>query len=166
MNGTLHEAFRHGAWATRTLLAACQSLSIEQLKRPARGFGSILATLNHVILSDAGYAAILTGVRPAWATDGNETDDLDQLRTRVDETERLWGRFLGAPGDGERLLTLDAGEYECHASVVVAQALHHGAVHREQVRAALKDLGVPSPDLQPWEYAVELGRARWRRDKK
>ena len=61
MNGVLQEAFRHGAWATRTLVTACRGLSIEQLTRPARGFGTLLATLNHVFLSDAGYAAILTG---------------------------------------------------------------------------------------------------------
>lgn len=47
MNEILLEAFRHSAWATRTLVAACRELSIEQLQEPGRGFGSILATLNH-----------------------------------------------------------------------------------------------------------------------
>jgi uncharacterized damage-inducible protein DinB len=166
MNEILREAFRHGAWATKTLMATCRHLSIEQLMRPARGFGSILATLNHVILSDAGYAAILTGVRPAWAADGNETDDLDQLEARADETARLWERILGEPVDAERLLMLDAGEYECYAGVVVSQALHHAIAHREQIRAGVAALGVQPPDLQPWAYAVETGRAHWLRDKK
>jgi uncharacterized damage-inducible protein DinB len=163
MNEILQEAFRHGAWATRTLIAACRKLSSEQLSRPARGFGSVLATLNHVVLSDAGYAAILTGVRPAWATDGNETGDLEQVTFRAEETARLWQRFLAEPIDAERLLRLDEGTYECRASLVVAQALHHGAAHREQVRAALPDLGVKPPDLQPWAYADETGRSRWLR---
>lgn len=166
MSEILHEAFRHGAWATKALIAACRDLSLEQLKRPARGFGSILATLNHVVLSDAGYAAILTGARPAWATDGNETDDLDQVEARVDETAGLWERLLGEPLDAERLLVLEKGEYECCAAVVVAQALHHGAAHREQIRGGLADLGVRPPDLQPWAYADETGRAHWRREKK
>jgi len=166
MNEILTEAFRHGAWATKTLIAACRDLSSEQLRRPARGFGSILATLNHVVLSDGGYAAILTGIRPAWATDGSETGDIDQLEARADETARLWEELLSKPLDAERLLLLDEGEYECHAAVVVAQALHHACAHREQVRAGLADLGVKPPDLQPWEYAVQAGRAQWRRDKK
>jgi uncharacterized damage-inducible protein DinB len=166
MNEILHEAFRHGAWATKTLIATCRDLSTEQLKCPSRGFGSILATLNHVVLSDAGYAAILTGVRPAWASDGNETDDLDQLEARVDETARLWEQFPDEPVDAERLLILDAGEYECYAAVVVAQALHHANAHREQIRAGLAVLGVRPPDLQPWAYAVETGSAHWRTDKK
>ena len=166
MNEALHEAFRHSAWATKALVAACRDLSVEQLGRPARGFGSILATLNHVVLSDAGYAAILTGVRPAWAAGGNETGDLDRIEARVDETARLWERLLAEPLDAERLLLLDKGEYECHAALVVAQALHHGSAHREQVRAGLADLVVKPPDLQPWAYADETGRAHWRREKK
>lgn len=166
MNEALHDAFRHGAWATKTLIATCRALSTEQLEYPARGFGSIHATLNHVVLSDAGYAAILTAVRLAWASDGNATHDLDQLEARVDETARLWDRLLGKPIDAERLLVLDAGAYECPASVVLAQALHHANAHREQIRAALADLGLRPPDLQPWAYAVETGRARWRTDEK
>jgi uncharacterized damage-inducible protein DinB len=165
MNETLHEAFRHSTWATKALIAACRGLSAEQLRRHARGFGSILATLNHVVLSDAGYAAILLGVRPAWASDGNETDELDQLEARVDETARLWERLLAGPLDAERLLLLDGGAYECRASLVVAQALHHGSAHREQIRAGLADLGVRAPDLQPWAYADSTGRARWIRGK-
>jgi uncharacterized damage-inducible protein DinB len=162
MNEVLNEAFRHGAWATKALIGASKGLAPEELKRPAPGFGSILATLNHVVLSDAGYATMLTGVRPAWATDGNETDDLDQLEARVNETARLWEELLARPLDGERLLVLERGQYECRAAVVVLQALHHGAAHREQVRAALAPLGVKPPDVQAWAYADATGRARWR----
>lgn len=162
MNGALQEAFRHSTWATRTLIAACRDLSVEQLKSPAPGYGSILATLNHFVLSDAGYAAILTGVRPAWATDRNETADFDQLEDRVEETARLWEQLLAEPLDAERLLILEDGAYECHAGVVVAQALHHANAHREQVCASLTGFGIQPPDVQPWAYADATGRARWR----
>lgn len=166
MNEFLLEAFRHSAWATKTLIAACRDLSSEQRKCPARGFGSILATLNHVVLSDAGYAAILTGMRPAWASDGNETDDLDRVEARVDETARLWERLLAEPLDAEHLLVLEEGTYECRPAVVVAQALQHANAHREQIRAGLADLGIQPPDVQPWAYADATGRARWRREKR
>ena len=162
MNEILHEAFRYSAWATKTLVAACRDLSVQQLKQPARGFGSILATLNHVVLSDAEYVATLTGVRPAWASDGSETEDLDEMDSRVDETLRLWGQLLADSTDGERLLLLDKGTYECRAAVVVTQALHHASAHREQIRAGLSRLGVQPPDVQPWEYALDTGRAHWR----
>jgi uncharacterized damage-inducible protein DinB len=165
MNETLHEAFRYSAWASKTLIAACRGLSVEQLECPGRGFGSILATLNHVVRSDADYVATLTGVCPAWVTDGNEIKDLDQIEARVDETARLWEQFLAEPVDAERTLSLDNGEYECHASVVVAQAIHHADAHREQIRAGLRALEMKPPDVQPWEYALATERARWRREK-
>ena len=161
MNQGLLEAFRLNAWATKTLIAACRDLSIERLTHPGARYGSILATLNHVVLSDAGYVASLTGIRPQWATDGNETRDFGELEARVDETTRLWEKLLSEPLDTERLVTLDKGTYECDAGIVVAQALHHGNAHREQVCAALKRIGIEPPDVQPWAYADANGRSRW-----
>lgn len=132
MNDIIIDAFRHNAWATRALIEACRDLSAEAL------------------------------ARPAWASDGNEAHDLDRLAARVAETEQLWERLLGTPVDAERLLLLEEGAYEVHAGVVVAQALHHANVHREQIRASLAELGVRPPDLQPWAYADATGRGRWR----
>lgn len=166
MNEALREAFRHSTWASKTLISACRALSMEQLTRPAPGYGSILATLNHFVLSDAGYAAILTGIRPSWATDSNETHDFDELEAWMDETARLWEKLLAEPLDAERLLTLEDGAYECHAGVVVAQALHHANAHREQVCASLTEFGIQPPDVQPWAYADTTGRARWRTPEK
>jgi len=163
MSDVLVDAFRHHAWAMKTLIAACEGLSIEELNRPGPVVGSILATLNHLVLSDAGYVASLGGGRASWAKAGGETDDLRELAARVDETRGRCERFLTEPLDGERLVLLDDGAYETHASVVVMQALHHVAAHGEQVRAGLKALGRVPPDVQPWEFADATGRSRWLR---
>ncbi|HVZ38124.1 MAG TPA: DinB family protein [Candidatus Kapabacteria bacterium] len=141
MNDGMIDAFHHNVWATRMLIEAFRNLSAEHLARPARGFGSILETFNHIVSSDAAYAAQLGGVRPAWASDGNEAPDLDQLAVRVDETGHMWAELLSVPVDAERLPVLEEGAYEVHAGVVVAQALHHANVHREQIRSSLADLG-------------------------
>jgi len=135
----------------------------EELNHRAGAVGSILATLNHLVLSDAGYVASLGGGRATWATDGGETDELRELSARATETAARWERLLADPLDGERLVYLDAGTYETHASVVVLQALHHVAAHGEQVRAGLKALGHPPPDIQPWALADATGRSRWLR---
>jgi uncharacterized damage-inducible protein DinB len=162
VNEALQESFRHAAWASKTLLATLRTLAPDLLHRPVRGYGSVLATLNHLVLSDAGYAAILTGVRPEWARQGHETDDLALIESRVDATAHAWEQFLASPLDAHRPLLLEKGTYECPAYVVVAQALHHGAAHREQVRAGIADLGGTPPDLQPWAYADATGRSRTR----
>ncbi len=164
MDEILREAFRHAAWASRTLLDACRAVPHERLVAPARGFGSILATLDHFVRSDAAYVATLTGDRPAWIRGEGPATDLDVLAARVDDTAARWERLLSEPFDAERELLLDAGTYTCRASLLVVQALHHGAAHREQVRAALVASGQPAPDLQPWAFADATGRARTVRD--
>ena len=162
MNEILLEAFRHSAWATKRLIAACESVSAEELVRPALGLGSILATLSHLVVSDARFVATLDGGRPAWL-DEAETNDLQQLLALAEETGERWQRFLRQPVDGERLVTLDEGAYETHAAVVVVQALHHVSAHGEQVCAYLTALGLAPPDVQPWALADETGRSRWLR---
>ena len=131
------------------------------MNRPGPVVGSILATLNHLVLSDAGYVASLGGDRASWARAGGETGDLSELAARVDESSGRWERLLTDGLDGERLVYLDDGAYETHASVVVMQALHHVAAHGEQVRAGLRVLGLAPPDVQPWELADTTGRSRW-----
>jgi uncharacterized damage-inducible protein DinB len=161
MSDVLLDALRHKTWAMKTLIAACEGLSVEELNRPAAGFGSILATLNHLVLADAGYVASLGGGRASWATEDGETEDLRELAARVEESSGRWERFLTDPLDGERLVYLDQGAYETHATVVVVQSLHHVAAHGEQVRAGLKVLGLEPPDVQPWALADATGRSRW-----
>ena len=163
MNEVLHDAFRHNSWATRQLLAACRGLSAEQLTTSASGsFGSIIDTFNHIILSDAGYLRRLGGAVPDWLINREKSADLDQLQARVEETEGNWERLLAEPIDAERVIILDEGAYEAHAGILIAQALHHGNAHREQICATLTGLGVEPPGMQPWEYADATGRGRGR----
>ncbi len=163
MNEILIEAFQQKLWATKLLIAACEQRSVDELTRPAPGFGNILATLNHIVSTDAGYVASLGAGRAAWAVPGGETTDLKELAARAEETGARWERFLREPIDGERLAFLDNGAYETHTAIVVMQALHHVSIHGEQVCAALTALGAEAPDLQPWAYADETGRSRWLR---
>jgi uncharacterized damage-inducible protein DinB len=157
------EAFLQMVWAMKALIAACEACSIDELTRPAAGFGSILATLNHLVSADAGYVASLGGGRAVWAVADGETNDLRELAARAEESGARWARFLREPIDGERLAFLDDGTYETHTAIVVMQALHHASVHGEQVCKCLEALGVEPPDLQPWAYADETGRSRWLR---
>jgi uncharacterized damage-inducible protein DinB len=162
MNELLLDAFRHSAWATKRLIAACETVSAEELARPALGLSSMLATLSHLVVADARYIARLDGGRPAWL-DEEETNDLRELMALAEETGDRWQQFLSQPVDGERLVTLDAGAYETHAAVVVVQALHHVSIHGEQLCAYLTALGLEPPDVQPWALADETGRSRWLR---
>lgn len=162
MNEALREAFRHNAWATRFLLESCRELSEEQLTTPTTGtYGGIRDTFSHMIRADAAYLRRLSGQEFAWI-DGDDTADLDQFRSWVEESEQRWDEFLSQPVDAERVLQVDDGAYEVRAGVIVAQALHHGNHHREQICAILTSLGIEPPDVQAWEYAWKTGRI-WER---
>jgi uncharacterized damage-inducible protein DinB len=159
MNGALLEAFRHNAWATRQLVSFCADLTDEELATSATGtYGGIVATLNHIILSDGGYLRAPTGSEPTWAAQNIATNSLEELGARLDETERLWARFLSGPVDAERVVTVDDGAYEVRVGVIVAQAIHHGNAHREQISSILTGFGKDPPDLQVWAYAEATGR--------
>jgi len=60
--------------------------------------------------------------------------------------------------DAERVIILDQGAYQAHAGVLVAQALHHGNAHREQICPILTGAGLQPPDVQAWAYADATGR--------
>lgn len=163
MNEVLREAFRHNAWATKFLLDFCRDLSEEQLSSATTGtYGNILETFNHMIAADAAYLRRLSGGEgPAWI-DGDETDDFDVLTQWAGETASRWEEYLSQPIDAEKVYQVDDGAYEVRAGVIVAQALHHGNHHREQICAILTSLGLEPPDVQAWEYAWKTGRI-WER---
>jgi len=164
MKEILLEAFRHHAWATKQLLAACRGLPSEQLRLPGTAAGTdrgILAILNHIIQSDRGCVS-RRGDRPAWVENEEDTADLDELERRADENAEVWERFFSQPLDVSKLIILDQGAYEAEQSVLVVQALHHGNAHREQLCAILTGLGIEPPDIQAWAYAQATGHARER----
>lgn len=163
MNEALLDAFRHNSWATRQLIAACRVLSAQQLDAPAAGsYGSILSTFNHIIMAEARYLWRLSGSAPDWAVNDVHSARLDDFDARTSETAQNWERFLAGPIDTERVLILNDGKYEVHAGVLLAQALHHGNAHREQICAILTGYGIEPPDVQAWAYADATGRARER----
>ncbi len=162
MDGALREAFRHHAWATQQLLAFCRDLEPDQLAAATTGtYGDILETFDHLIRSDGNYLRRLSGNPPSFA-DLPRGGTLEELGGRAAEAERGWEASLAGPVDADRVLVVDDGAYEVRAGVIVAQALHHGNVHREQICAILTSLGLQPPDIQPWEYAWERGRI-WER---
>ena len=160
MNDTFRFLCRHHVWASKALLERCRTLGPEQLAAPAvAAYGSIIETLRHLVMSDAGYLRALGGPEAPWLGDGaTEDGDLDELGRRLDETAQRWDAHLAAEDlDPDRVCVLDEGTYECPAGIVMAQVLHHGSLHREQVCAMLTALGVEPPDLQPWAFADENG---------
>src|SRR5215472_13715316 len=133
----LSYACQHNSWATRRLIEACRSLTPEQLEATTPGaMGSVLGTLKHLIDADGHrFATLLTGAPAAWERKDGETPDLDALAARAEQNERLWSDYLATAIDADRPIEVDfqGRTYEVTAGVILAQLVHHGNSHREQV---------------------------------
>ncbi|GAA5529332.1 DinB family protein [Herpetosiphon gulosus] len=159
MHGVLFDSFQHNRWATALLLQTCSQLSEEQLATTVVGsYGNIIATFNHIIRADARYLQHLSGKAPDWLINREETSDFARLQAWAEQAATNWAEFLAMPFDAEQMVTLVTGDYEIHGGALIAQALHHSNIHREQICAILTSLGIEPPDLQPWAYAHETGR--------
>jgi uncharacterized damage-inducible protein DinB len=162
-NDGLREPLRHNAWATRQLLAFCGGLSDEQIAATAPGaYGSLVATLQHIVTGEGVFRAVLTGAFPDWDWRPDESPGLDVLELRAADNARFWEAFLEQPFDPDRtcVQAVPAGTREATAGAVVAQVIAHACEHRGQACSIITALGLEPPDLQAWAYAYDVGLAR------
>jgi uncharacterized damage-inducible protein DinB len=162
VNDGLIDSIRHNAWATREVLRVCRELTPAQLETTVTGtYGSILATLRHLVGSEAGYCRRLTGHEPDGYRRAGDAG-LDELARFHDDLADRWERFLATPFDAERTFIIewhDGHDRDVPAGVVLVQALHHGNEHRTQVCTTLTSIGVTPPELGVWEFAEATNRA-------
>ncbi len=95
MNDGLIDGFRHNTWATNQVLQACAQLTEDQLSTTVTGtYGSVIATLRHMVSSEGGYCRRLTGDEPDWYPSRDNEPDIAELSRRVDDLAARWERFL------------------------------------------------------------------------
>jgi uncharacterized damage-inducible protein DinB len=153
----LHTIVGHHSWAMLRLIDRCLELSPEQLELSTPGtFGSIHATLEHVVRSDGRYQRRVAGeeVGPR----GQGLPPLLTLRAEMERQAARWRELL------DRVAELDATipaepdedppypEIEHAVSLLLAQTVHHGEEHRAHVCTILGAHGLEGADLSGWEY--------------
>jgi uncharacterized damage-inducible protein DinB len=151
----LEDAFGHHAWATLRLIDACAALGEDQLATEVPGtYGSILATMRHLVGADAWYLFTLTDGRTA--TVDEDEMGLSELRAAMERNASAWSEVLTGGLDPDRVIVRrrdDGSETHAPVGIRVAQALHHGTDHRSQVCTALTTLGVVPPEIDVWAFA-------------
>jgi uncharacterized damage-inducible protein DinB len=155
----LKDPMAHHIWATEQLIDACVALTPEQLRTPAPGtYGSILATLGHLVSSDRWYLSFL---REGVSEFDDETEfSLDDLRSAITSNGAAWMELLAEDLDPDTDVPEVDNGMQIHSPIGVrlAQVVHHGTDHRSQVCTALTSLGVAPPDIDVWAYARATGR--------
>jgi uncharacterized damage-inducible protein DinB len=147
----LVKLFEHNNWANMQIIAACSTLSDEQLDSEPQSAtkGNIRNTLTHLVISQRGYLALLT-----LPVEARPRTPLAYVE--LEESLRLSGEgLLTLVPDkldtlSNRLQTTDG--YHVEPWVVLLQVINHATEHREQIKSMLSSLGVTPPSIDGWDY--------------
>ncbi len=152
--------FEHHLWATATLIDHLEGLAPGRLDASVPGtYGSMIATLTHLVDADSRYLLRLRDAAPPPAVDRDGVP-LAELRAELEDHRRRWAEALDELERGE----LDASIRDHHADypdtdhaegLLLLQAIHHGNDHRTQICSTLGALGEEVPDLDGWQFWVE-----------
>ena len=160
MNEPLASVFRYNKWANERLIECCRELPAEQLDARLPGVSdSIRALLLHIAGGQQTFV----------------------LRTKGRHHEGEWQRTSAWPGfdalldvangSGDELIAIAAalstdenvelpfaGKVHGYPkSFFLLHAIEHGVEHRTEIKVALAQLGIASPDLDAWNYAAAKG---------
>ena len=173
MDAGFVDLFRHHAWATDRLLAACEGLPPDHLEWVTQGtYGGLGATLRHLVEAEERYVSRLSGETERPGPAPNEPDppsppealapSVRVLRLRAAASGKALVELAGSCDAGAILDTTFRGKpVTLPAIVIFAQALDHGGEHRTQVRHALTILGYDPPAIDAWAWDDALnGRTR------
>ena len=156
----LADAFAHHVWATLSLIDTCEVITDEQLQASAPGvYGSIIDTLRHIVASDRGYLAVVSGGRVDRTAE--EGMSLAAARSVMELDGAEWARVVAELDDPDRVVVRqrpDGSANRSPAGIRLAQALHHGTDHRSQICTILTTIGIEPPDVDVWEFGRQEGR--------
>jgi uncharacterized damage-inducible protein DinB len=156
---------RYNAWQNANVYTACERLSDTQRKKD-RGafFGSIHATLNHILWADQMWLSRFGAAPPPAATSipkglslFDEWEALTAERRRFDGTLQDWADNLD-PKALEGDLTWVSGatgrEMRQPKALLVTHIFNHQTHHRGQVHALLTGFGI-KPDVTDLPFGPE-----------
>jgi uncharacterized damage-inducible protein DinB len=151
--------FAHNTWANLKLLDFCEQLSDAELDATAIGcFGSIRATLAHIVGAEVSYVVRVNGKQPPHALVRGQFPGFvvlkDVARWAGDELLQL-----ALSARKETIVQEREGALSCEyplASLIV-QEITHATEHRTQIAAIITQLGLEPTDMSVWQYMVETG---------
>jgi uncharacterized damage-inducible protein DinB len=151
---TLVELIRYNNWANAQVFAACLELNPEQLAASAPGaYGSIHATLGHLIAAEADYIDRLTGAGPQppfrWE-DRPALDDIFAFSRIV--ADALVEAVQHVSPDHIVHEEEDGNTIDYKASLLFIQAINHGIEHRTNITTILSGSGLTAPEVDGWGY--------------
>lgn len=151
---TLIELIRYNNWANAQVLAACQKLTDEHLTTAAPGtYGSIIATLWHMVLAEADYIDRMTGSGPQPPAGWRDQPTLASLSAFAAQVApALLDTIQRVPPDHMVHEEEDGNTMDYKAQLLFIQVINHGIEHRTNVTTILSGLGLSAPEVDGWGY--------------
>jgi uncharacterized damage-inducible protein DinB len=146
----------------------CRTLSPAQRELTAPGtYGTITATLEHIIVGELRYLARLgiTVSDPGTLREhGMVLEELGSLHEKVsDAVERL---FTAAEFDPDAVVVDRVRRNPAdpplgiESWVLITQFVHHGSDHRAHIGTILGAHGLAAPNLDVWAYGTAIGAVK------
>lgn len=160
---------RYNSWANRRLHDVCGELSPEDVARD-RGafFGSILGTLNHILLVDILYRERIEGIDSTFSgLDETLHTELTDLSRHQSEEDERW-IALTQDVDTETLdepfvfwtLGLDKRDRrEVPKHIYFTNLAQHQAHHRGQTHNMVSQCGLKPPSLGYIDFRMEMDKS-------
>ncbi|HLO17398.1 MAG TPA: DinB family protein [Anaerolineales bacterium] len=143
--------FQHNLWANLKMFDTCLALNDIQLNHSDPGtYGSIKATLTHLVRSEERYLFFLTGQEHVREAEPS----MAELRERVRQSgQALIQVATGIQPDTQARVGEQAELMP--ASIVLLQTIHHCNEHRTHIATLLGQLGITPPPLSGWDFYDE-----------
>lgn len=145
---------RYSGWASQRLLDAAKKLNPDDLKRNTGvSHESILGMLSHIHFADRiWYSRVVDANEPVI-----RQSDLATLETEWPAIQRKWEAWAEnvQPADLERKVpsrSPDGISYEIAAEKAVLHLVNHDSLHRGQVMAMIRQLGIAPPPTDLMMY--------------
>ncbi|HUA85654.1 MAG TPA: DinB family protein [Bryobacteraceae bacterium] len=145
---------RYSGWASRRLLDAALQLPAEQIERDLKvSHKGVLETLNHIHWADRVWLYRVLG-QPMDEPDGS-------IEVAWPQIQRGWEEWSDSPAaaDLERVISYKDMKGHAHQSAlwqIVLHLVNHATLHRGQVMAMMRQLGVAPPPTDLIFYYREL----------
>ncbi len=160
MNAPLAQLLRYNRWANAALLDTCRTLSDEQLDARVPGVsGSVREVLLHIVGGQQTFVLRTKGRQHEGELNrGSDWPGFDALiEIAAATSDELIAIAEGLDEDHEVDLAFRGKTYRFPLSFFLAHAVEHGVEHRTELKLVLAQIGVPTPDLDAWNYGEAMG---------
>jgi uncharacterized damage-inducible protein DinB len=151
---TITTLFRHNLWANVSLFEVCAGLSDAQLDTSVTGgYGTIRATLAHIVTSERSYLQRITTGQPYRRPPGASPLTMAEMQASIRASGE--GFVVAAPqvqAQDSVEVDWDGAPRSVPCTILLTQAINHATEHRAQIMAVLTVLGVEPPVLDGWTY--------------